>query len=70
MPVLVYPILWGATLLTGAWATHKLAQKPEQGSVFDSLNDGVNAAPKFAKYAAIGSVATAAALIYTKYRKK
>jgi len=59
-------ILYGLTFVTGYGASvvinRQLTKKPEEGSFFDSINDGVNAVPSTTKYLAIGSVAIAVAM--------
>lgn len=41
----------------GVILTRELNKAPEQGSVNDTFNDGINAAPKIAKWVAIGTIA-------------
>lgn len=73
MFAVLWPIAKGIAVWTGvgslAYLAVKSDKKPEEGSIQDSFNDAVNAAPTIAKWAAIGSVATAGAVIYKNMKK-
>ena len=54
------PLMLGAG--AGALFYDLVSKAPAQGSIPDTFNDAVEAGPKIAKYAMIGTVATAAAM--------
>ena len=59
-------IFYGLTFATGYGASvlinRELMRKPEEGSFFDSINDGVNAIPSTSRNITTGLVAVSVAI--------